>query len=375
MEKYRCKLLPQLCIDFSAILLGPRLLNNREHKRSHSLRVTWHYRKHAFSIKAHLLGGRSARGLKSDQAMAQTSSIHYEPVAEIGGGAYGTVYKARDTESGQFVALKSVRVQTDQNGLPISTVREVALLRRLEQFDHPNVVRLMDVCAIPRSDQETKVTLVFEHVDQDLKTYLEKAPSAGLSPERIKDMMRQLLCGLVFLHSNCVIHRDLKPENILVTSQGQIKLADFGLARIYSCHMALTPVVVTLWYRPPEVLLQSSYASPVDVWSTGCIFAEMFRRKPLFCGDSEVDQLNKIFDVIGLPSDEEWPSDVTLSRKNFRPVPPRPITDVVPEIDTQGVQLLLKMLTFDPFKRISAVNALEHQYFKDEETTATETTK
>lgn len=305
--------------------------------------------------------------------MAKTSSALYEPVAEIGGGAYGTVYKARDTESGQFVALKSVRVQTDQNGLPISTVREVALLRRLEQFDHPNVVRLMDVCATPRSDQETKVTLVFEHVDQDLKTYLEKAPPAGLSPERVKDMMRQLLCGLVFLHSNCVIHRDLKPENILVTSQGQIKLADFGLARIYSCHMALTPVVVTLWYRPPEVLLQSSYASPVDVWSTGCIFAEMFRRKPLFCGDSEVDQLNKIFDVIGLPSEEEWPSDVTLSRKNFRPVPARPITDVVPEIDTQGVQLLLKMLTFDPFKRISAVNALEHQYFKDEETTAATT--
>ncbi|MEQ2207209.1 hypothetical protein XENOCAPTIV_008778 [Xenoophorus captivus] len=144
--------------------------------------------------------------------MANCTSVQYEPVAEIGGGAYGTVYKARDTESGKFVALKNVRVQTDQNGLPVSTVREVALLKRMEQFDHPNVVR------------------------------------------------------------------DLKPENILVTSQGQVKLADFGLAKIYSCHMALTPVV-TLWYRPPEVLLQSCYATPVDIWSTGCIFAEMFRRK------------------------------------------------------------------------------------------------
>ncbi|KAG7218488.1 hypothetical protein INR49_009365 [Caranx melampygus] len=228
--------------------------------------------------------------------MAHATSIQYEPVAEIGGGAYGTVYKARDTESGQFVALKSVRVQTDQNGLPISTVREVALLRRLEQFDHPNVVRLMDVCATQRSDQETKVTLVFEHVDQDLKTYLERAPAPGLSPDRIKDLMRQLLCGLAFLHSNRVMHRDLKPENILVTSQGQ---------------------VVTLWYRPPEVLLQSSYATPVDIWSTGCIFAEMFRRKPLFCGESEVDQLGKIFELIGLPPEDEWPTDVTLSRKNF----------------------------------------------------------
>ncbi|XP_063767644.1 cyclin-dependent kinase 4 isoform X3 [Eleginops maclovinus] len=244
--------------------------------------------------------------------MAHGTSLQYEPVAEIGGGAYGTVYKARDTESGQFVALKSVRVQTDQNGLPISTVREVALLKRLEQFDHPNVVRLMDVCATQRSDQETKVTLVFEHVDQDLKTYLEKAPAAGLSPGRIK--------------------------------------------------------VVTLWYRPPEVLLQSSYATPVDIWSTGCIFAEMFRRKPLFCGESEVDQLGKILQVIGLPPEDEWPTDVTLSRKHFPSLLPRPITDFVPEINEQGAQLLLKMLTFDPLKRISAMNALEHAYFQDEET-------
>ncbi|XP_055725195.1 cyclin-dependent kinase 4-like isoform X1 [Salvelinus fontinalis] len=301
------------------------------------------------------------------QAMAQGSEVQYEPVAEIGGGAYGTVYKARDLENGQFVALKSVRVQTDQDGLPISTVREVALLKRLEQFDHPNVVKLMDVCATLRTDQETKVTLVFEHVDQDLKTYLAKAPAPGLPSSSIQDLMRQLLCGLAFLHSNRVVHRDLKPENILVTSRGQVKLADFGLARIYSYHMALTPVVVTLWYRPPEVLLQSTYATPVDIWSTGCIFAEMFRRKPLFCGDSEVDQLGKIFNVIGLPPEEEWPADVTLSRHNFSPISPRPITDYAPEINKQGTELLLKMLTFDPLRRISALNALEHPYFQENE--------
>ncbi|XP_031681173.1 cyclin-dependent kinase 4 isoform X2 [Oncorhynchus kisutch] len=228
-------------------------------------------------------------------------------------------------------------------------------------------IRLMDVCATLRTDQETKVTLVFEHVDQDLKTYLEKAPAPGLPPSRIQDLMRQLLCGLAFLHSNRVVHRDLKPENILVTSRGQVKLADFGLARIYSYHMALTPVVVTLWYRPPEVLLQSTYATPVDIWSTGCIFAEMFRRKPLFCGDSEVDQLGKIFNVIGLPPEEEWPADVTLSRHNFSPISPRPITDYAPEINKQGTELLLKMLTFDPLRRISALNALEHPYFQENE--------
>ncbi|XP_017548207.1 cyclin-dependent kinase 4 [Pygocentrus nattereri] len=298
-------------------------------------------------------------------AMTQETVIQYEPVAEIGGGAYGTVYKARDRESGQFVALKSVRVQTDQEGLPLSTVREVALLKRLEQFDHPNIVKLMDVCATLRTDQETKVTLVFEHVDQDLKTYLEKAPAPGLPISRIRDLMQQLLCGLSFLHSHRVIHRDLKPENILVTSRGQVKLADFGLARIYSCHMALTPVVVTLWYRSPEVLLQSTYATPVDIWSTGCVFAEMFRRKPLFCGESEVDQLTKIFSVIGLPAEGEWPTDVTLSRQNFSPQSPQPITDYVPEIGEEGADLLLKMLTFDPLRRISALNAQEHRFFSE----------
>lgn len=297
--------------------------------------------------------------------MEQESVVQYEPVAEIGGGAYGTVYKARDRDSGQFVALKSVRVQTNQDGLPLSTVREVALLKRLEQFDHPNIVRLMDVCATLRTDQETKVTLVFEHVDQDLRTYLEKVPAPGLPIHQIRDLMQQLLCGLAFLHSNRVLHRDLKPENILVTSRGQVKLADFGLARIYSCHMALTPVVVTLWYRSPEVLLQTTYATPVDIWSTGCIFAEMFRRTPLFCGDSEVDQLGKIFAVIGLPPEDEWPTDVTLSRQNFSPLNPQPITDCVPEISEKGAELLLEMLTFDPLKRISALNALEHQFFTE----------
>ncbi|MED6271752.1 Cyclin-dependent kinase 4, partial [Characodon lateralis] len=126
-------------------------------------------------------------------------------------------------------------------------------------------------------------------------------------------------------------------------------------------------VVVTLWYRPPEVLLQSCYATPVDIWSTGCIFAEMFRRKPLFCGESEMDQLGKIFEVIGLPPQEEWPTDVTVQRKNFPPLKARSITDFVPEINEQGAKLLMQMLTFDPLKRISAMNALEHPYFQDGE--------
>ncbi|XP_072139226.1 cyclin-dependent kinase 6 [Mobula birostris] len=295
-------------------------------------------------------------------------SERYEPVAEIGEGAYGKVYKARDRKhEGRFVALKKVRVQTGEEGMPLSTIREVAVLRQLESFEHPNVVRLFDVCTVSRTDRETKLTLVFEHVDQDLTTYLEKAPEPGVPPETIKDMMFQLLQGLDFLHSHRVVHRDLKPQNILVTSNGQIKLADFGLARIYSFQMALTSVVVTLWYRAPEVLLQSSYATPVDLWSVGCIFAEMFRRRVLFRGNSDVDQLGKIFDVLGLPSEDDWPIDVALPKNAFSTRSPQPIQDLVPEINEPGKDLLLKFLTFNPEKRISAFNALSHQYFMDHE--------
>nr|QOY46758.1 cyclin-dependent kinase 6 [Ambystoma maculatum] len=271
----------------------------------------------------------------------------YECVAEIGQGAYGKVFKARDLKNGgRFVALKQVRVQTGEEGMPLSTIREVAVLRHLETFEHPNVVRLFDVCTVSRTDRETKLTLVFEHVDQDLATYLDKVPEPGVPTETIKDMMFQLLQGLDFLHSHRVVHRDLKPQNILVTSSGQIKLADFGLARIYSFQMALTSVVVTLWYRAPEVLLQSSYATPVDVWSVGCIFAEMFRRK-----------------IIGMPDEEDWPSDVALPRGAFALGPPKAIEECVPDIDEPGKDLLLKCLTFNPSKRISAYFALSHSYF------------
>uniref|UniRef100_F6XCT7 cyclin-dependent kinase n=1 Tax=Equus caballus TaxID=9796 RepID=F6XCT7_HORSE len=311
----------------------------------------------------------------------------YECVAEIGEGAYGKVFKARDLKNGgRFVALKRVRVQTGEEGMPLSTIREVAVLRHLETFEHPNVVRLFDVCTVSRTDRETKLTLVFEHVDQDLTTYLDKVPEPGVPTETIKDMMFQLLRGLDFLHSHRVVHRDLKPQNILVTSSGQIKLADFGLARIYSFQMALTSVVVTLWYRAPEVLLQSSYATPVDLWSVGCIFAEMFRRKkicssavtepslpvmlkkskwPLFRGSSDVDQLGKILDVIGLPGEEDWPRDVALPRQAFHSKSPQPIEKFVTDIDEQGKDLLLKCLTFNPAKRISAYSALSHPYFHD----------
>ncbi|KAF0313265.1 Cyclin-dependent kinase 6 [Amphibalanus amphitrite] len=158
--------------------------------------------------------------------------------------------------------------------------------------------RLLDICHGQRSEQGNQLilVLVFEHIDQDLSAYLEKCPQPGLSPGLIKSMLYQILAGVDFLHSNRIVHRDLKPQNILVTNGGDVKITDFGLARIYDYQMTLTNVVVTLWYRAPEVLLQSSYATPVDIWSVGCIYAELWRRTALFCGSNETGQLVRILE-------------------------------------------------------------------------------
>jgi serine/threonine protein kinase len=280
------------------------------------------------------------------------------------------VYKARDLHRpGEVVALKKVRIPLSDDGVPVSLIREIALLKQLENFQHPNIVRLLDICHGKRLEQERQLILylVFEHVEQDLASYLEHCPAPGLGPDRIKDIMYQLLRGVDFLHSNRIVHRDLKPQNILVASCGVIKLADFGLARIYEQTQTLTTVVVTLWYRAPEVLLQSSYASPVDLWSCGCIYAELYRRRPLICGQSETGQLSKIFEVIGPPKESEWPMDISLSWRTFAGIRQIPIEEQIPEICPDGKSLLEGMLTFDSHKRITAKDALAHAYFVEYE--------
>ncbi|CAC5413630.1 CDK6 [Mytilus coruscus] len=290
---------------------------------------------------------------------------NYEVISVIGNGAYGTVYKARDKE-GQLVAMKKIRIQNTEEGMPMSAIREIALLKQLENYEHPNIVRFLDVKHTNQTANEIRLNLVFEFIDQDLAAYLERCPSPGLGPDRIRDLMYQLLNGVDFLHAHRIVHRDLKPQNILITRNGQLKLADFGLARVYGFQMALTSVVVTLWYRAPEVILQASYATPVDLWSCGCIFAELFIRRPLFCGQSDIDQLAKIFEILGLPMEHDWPDNVTLPWSSFKPVPPQPLQHYIPEIESDAQDLLEKLLQFNPHKRISARNAMNHSYFRDE---------
>ncbi|KAF5903217.1 cyclin-dependent kinase 6-like, partial [Clarias magur] len=237
-------------------------------------------------------------------------NLHYEILAEIAEGAYGKVYKARELgEKQRLVAVKRLNISGDPDGgIPQYMIREVALLRKIEYFNHPNVVKLLDVSASLRKPG-LDLTLVFEYIDQDLSSFLSTVPVHGLGRDKIKDVMRQLLKGLDFLHTNTVVHRDLKPCNVLLSSRGELKIADFGLARIYTNFIALTPCIVTLWYRAPEVLLRSGYMSSVDIWSAGCIFAELFLLKPLFQGYTEVQQLQKIFEVIELPDKEDWPKE------------------------------------------------------------------
>ncbi|XP_054616335.1 cyclin-dependent kinase 6 isoform X2 [Dunckerocampus dactyliophorus] len=292
------------------------------------------------------------------------SALCYELLAEVGEGAYGKVYKAREVgEKGRLLAVKKFNIQAAScdSGIPPFMLREVALLGKMKYFNHPNVVKLLDASAIVQ-DRVLDLTVVLEYIDQDLSAYLSKASATGLTRDNIKDVMLQLMQGLDFLHSNMVLHRDLKPENILISSRGEVKIADFGLARIYTFNMALTPGVVTLWYRAPEVLLNSVYMLSVDVWSAGCIFAELFLLRPLFRGLTEVQQLQKIFEVIGLPNEDEWPQDSPISyTPSWGPQSPSP--ELLPKLSLDESDLLFKCLTFTPGRRISAAKALAHPFF------------
>ena len=171
-------------------------------------------------------------------------------------GAYGTVYKAEDLKNNEIVAMKKVRIALTEDGVPMSVLREISLLRHLGKYNHPNIVRLVDICHGPRYDREMVLYLVFEHVDQDLNAYLERCPPPGLGAKKIKDLMWQILCGVDFLHSHRIVHRDIKPQNILLSNDGTLKLADFGLARIYDFNALLTS---TVCYHATSTLSSSTY--------------------------------------------------------------------------------------------------------------------
>ncbi|KAG1758336.1 kinase-like domain-containing protein [Suillus occidentalis] len=275
---------------------------------------------------------------------------------------YGVVYKARDVTTNQIVALKKIRLEAEDEGVPSTAIREISLLKELKD---DNIVRLLDIV-----HAEQKLYLVFEFLDVDLKRYMENANTSGtpISIGIVKRFTHQLNAGLLYCHSHRILHRDLKPQNLLIDKKNNLKLADFGLARAFGIPMrTYTHEVVTLWYRAPEVLLGSRhYSTAIDMWSVGCIFAEMVMRgSPLFPGDSEIDQIFKIFRILGTPSEETWPGVTQLPdyKDTFPRWSKQELKSVVPNLDDQGLDLLAHTLTFDTAKRISAKRALNHPYF------------
>nr|CAH7732228.1 unnamed protein product [Callosobruchus chinensis] len=220
-------------------------------------------------------------------------------LAKAGEGTYGVVYKAKNKLTGKNVALKRIKLEKEAEGVPPTAIREISLLKGLR---HSSIVELLDVM-----QTTDKLYLVFEYLDLDLKRYLDNTKSP-LEAEFIRSYMKQLIEALAYLHSHRILHRDLKPQNLLVDKEGHIKLADFGLSRSFSLPTrTYTHEVVTVWYRAPELLLGARmYCTGIDIWSLGCVMAEMFTKRAIFPGDSEIDQLYKIFKILGTPSESTW---------------------------------------------------------------------
>uniref|UniRef100_A0A3Q3X5C8 cyclin-dependent kinase n=1 Tax=Mola mola TaxID=94237 RepID=A0A3Q3X5C8_MOLML len=283
----------------------------------------------------------------------------YIKLDKLGEGTYATVFKGRSKLTDNLVALKEIRLEHEE-GAPCTAIREVSLLKDLK---HANIVTLHDIIHTDKC-----LTLVFEYLEKDLKQYMDDCGSI-MSVHNVKIFLFQLLRGLAYCHRRKVLHRDLKPQNLLINEKGELKLADFGLARAKSVPTkTYSNEVVTLWYRPPDVLLGSTeYSTPIDMWGVGCIFYEMVTGRPLFPGSTVEDELHLIFRILGTPTEETWPG-ITTSEEfktyNFPQYQAEPLVNHAPRIDNDGHDLLSMLLQFEAKKRVSAEDALRQSYFR-----------
>ncbi|KAI4346632.1 hypothetical protein L6164_007513 [Bauhinia variegata] len=286
----------------------------------------------------------------------------YEKLDKIGQGTYSSVYQAREVETGRMVALKKVRFDNFQPESIRFMAREIAILRML---DHPNIMKLEGLIT---SRISSSLYLVFEYMEHDLAG-LVSCPDAKFTESQVKCYMRQLLSGIEHCHVRGVMHRDIKASNILVNNEGTLKIGDFGLANIVSPanRQQLTSRVVTLWYRPPELLMGSmSYDVSVDLWSVGCVFAELFLGKPLLKGRTEVEQLHKIFKLCGSPPDEFWKKSKLPHVSMFKPQTHYTscLRERCKEFPDTAVNLIETLLAIDSSKRGTASSALMTEYFR-----------
>ncbi|GJX14308.1 probable serine/threonine-protein kinase [Tanacetum coccineum] len=285
----------------------------------------------------------------------------FEKIDKIGQGTYSNVYKARDTMTGKVVALKKVRFDNLEPESVKFMAREILILRRL---DHPNVVKLEGLVT---SRMSCSLYLVFEYMEHDLAG-LAASPTIKFTEPQVKCYMHQLLSGLEHCHNRHVLHRDIKGSNLLLDNGGCLKIADFGLASFFDPNhkQPMTSRVVTLWYRPPELLLGATdYGVGVDLWSAGCILAELLAGKPIMPGRTEVEQLHKIFKLCGSPSEEYWKKSKLPHATIFKPQQSyrRCIKDTFKDFPPSSLPTIDTLLSIDPAQRLTATAALQSEFF------------
>jgi len=313
--------------------------------------------------------------LKDLPPWGSRSVDEFQKIKQIGEGTYGRVYMAKNKTTEEVVALKKIRMANEKEGFPITAIREIKILK---QLNHDNVVKLKEIVVSKKSKEDyTKgkggIYMVFEYMQYDLTGLIEQAKrlSKPFTEQQIKCYMKQLLEGLYYCHSNNVLHRDIKGSNLLINSDGELKLADFGLARPYNKSSgSYTNLVITLWYRPPELLLGATqYGPEVDMWSVGCILGELLARKAIFPGRTDPDQLEIIFKACGSPTSTNWPDLINNPDKypfsHLLPTRryPRRLRELFSYFSPNARNLLDALLTLDPSKRLTAEQALDHDWF------------
>ncbi|XP_047320355.1 probable serine/threonine-protein kinase At1g09600 [Impatiens glandulifera] len=285
----------------------------------------------------------------------------FEKFDKIGQGTYSSVYKARDLNTGKTVAMKKVRfVNMDPESVRFMA-REIYILRKL---DHPNVMKLEGIVTSMGSGS---LYLVFEYMDHDLAG-LSTSPKIKFSESQIKCYMKQLFDGLEHCHNRGILHRDIKGSNLLIDNKGLLKIGDFGLANFYQSDpkQPLTSRVVTLWYRAPELLLGATdYGVSIDLWSAGCILAELFAGKPIMPGRTEVEQMHKIFKLCGSPSNDYWKKSKLPLATSFKPQHPykRCVADTFKDFPPSSLSLIEVLLAIEPKERGTATSALNSEFF------------
>jgi mitogen-activated protein kinase 1/3 len=305
-----------------------------------------------------------------------TTDAKYMPLRALGAGAFGSVCQARDTVLNRQVAIKLVPEALGNPDDAKKIIREIKILKHL---NHTNIIKILDMIPPPFPNAKiSDVYIVMECMETDLCSIVNKQPAEQYTPQHIQWWMYQCLAGLNHMHSGDVMHRDLKPSNLLVNADCTLKICDFGLARQLkdeiegkdeNANQVMSEYVQTRWYRAPEVMLSDGYSKAADIWSVGCIMAELFRRTPLFRGHDYINQATLILQALGKPEQEVWERVVTnpkareyFDKQDFKS-PSFPISEAQIN-NADAFDLLKKLLTFDPSARLTAAQALEHKYFE-----------